>query len=513
MIVKLRRLKIRCSLWLFFSLLLITNTLFTQSEEPAIPIATTNHPLATAHNNGRRLVRDSFDHRYVVYQDLNGLLPIVCFCKSHDGKTWTRADTLAEGAFPSLAIDAFDRLYLVWQAVNRAQILFTYSTDSGENWKLPPASISYSDTGLAQFPVIEASASQLHIAWQQGIENQQYQWREQIFYTAIALDSLESELKPPIDISSSANDAKFPTIANNLSFWEGSLHVVWYDSLTENNRQAMSIMYRALNEQNNQWEPALNQAAYHLSMENDSAAVHPAISVEWGGQVHVVWGNKYKKNIHHLTFMPENLATATPSLADFPAESYICLDDPRVLMVPIIWMQNNEIYYTEIINEFPINPSSFILSLADSIKSSYPSVAYKQMNIDFFDVLWLEGNRAPYQILYQRTKKTSFGAVKEGKGNTQSFGLKQNYPNPLNPATEISYTLPDGIASYHVTIKIYDVLGRLVKVLVDAEETAGSHSVRWDSTDLQEQPVASGVYFYSLEVGEFKEMKKMVLLR
>ena len=90
--------------------------------------------------------------------------------------------------------------------------------------------------------------------------------------------------------------------------------------------------------------------------------------------------------------------------------------------------------------------------------------------------------------------------------------LYQNYPNPFNSSTEIKYSLPNTKASYKVQIKIYDVLGRLVKTLVDQNQTAGTYSVSWDGKDINGNSVSSGIYFYSLQIGEFKVTKKMLLL-
>lgn len=95
----------------------------------------------------------------------------------------------------------------------------------------------------------------------------------------------------------------------------------------------------------------------------------------------------------------------------------------------------------------------------------------------------------------------------------QNFELYQNYPNPFNSTTEIKYSLPSGKASYQVQLKIYDVLGRLVKVLVDQAQSAGSYAIRWDGTDLRGNRVASGVYLYSLEAGLLKSIHKMLLLQ
>jgi photosystem II stability/assembly factor-like uncharacterized protein len=87
-----------------------------------------------------------------------------------------------------------------------------------------------------------------------------------------------------------------------------------------------------------------------------------------------------------------------------------------------------------------------------------------------------------------------------------SFNLRQNYPNPFNPATEIKYDLP---TAANVTIKIYNTLGEEVKTLIGNEfKNAGYYSVSFDGSAL-----ASGVYFYTITAGEFRDSKKMVLIK
>lgn len=92
-----------------------------------------------------------------------------------------------------------------------------------------------------------------------------------------------------------------------------------------------------------------------------------------------------------------------------------------------------------------------------------------------------------------------------------AFALQQNVPNPFNPSTEISFTVPEGGAS--VTLRIYDVTGKLVRTLVDGHEPAGTRTVTWAGRNDQGQPVASGTYFYQLTSPKFSERKKMVLLK
>jgi hypothetical protein len=83
--------------------------------------------------------------------------------------------------------------------------------------------------------------------------------------------------------------------------------------------------------------------------------------------------------------------------------------------------------------------------------------------------------------------------------------LHQNYPNPFNPSTTIRFQLP---RASHVTLTVYDVLGREVSVLVNEGKDAGVHEVKFDGSNL-----ASGVYFNRLQAGEFVQIRKLVLLR
>ncbi len=83
--------------------------------------------------------------------------------------------------------------------------------------------------------------------------------------------------------------------------------------------------------------------------------------------------------------------------------------------------------------------------------------------------------------------------------------LSQNYPNPFNPSTTIQYSIPNG---GHVSLVVYDVLGRQVAVLESGFKSAGSHSVNFDASSL-----ASGVYMYRLQAGEFNVIKKMLVVK
>ena len=91
-----------------------------------------------------------------------------------------------------------------------------------------------------------------------------------------------------------------------------------------------------------------------------------------------------------------------------------------------------------------------------------------------------------------------------------SINLYQNFPNPFNPETEIRYNLPKGA---YVELTVHNILGQRLRTLVKEYQNVGRKSVHWDGKDDSGVKVASGIYFYLLKTGEFKESKKMVLLR
>ena len=90
------------------------------------------------------------------------------------------------------------------------------------------------------------------------------------------------------------------------------------------------------------------------------------------------------------------------------------------------------------------------------------------------------------------------------------FELRQNYPNPFNPSTTISYSMEH---SGQVELHIYNLLGREIRTLLRGSQSAGEHTVVWDGKDDLGKQVASGHYFYQLKAGEFRSMKRMILLK
>lgn len=83
-------------------------------------------------------------------------------------------------------------------------------------------------------------------------------------------------------------------------------------------------------------------------------------------------------------------------------------------------------------------------------------------------------------------------------------------PNPFNPTTAVEYTLP--VAS-RVTVEIYNVLGAMVRTIVDEDQTAGRHTAFWNGQDESDRPTPTGVYFYRVKAGELEESGRMLLMK
>ncbi len=104
-------------------------------------------------------------------------------------------------------------------------------------------------------------------------------------------------------------------------------------------------------------------------------------------------------------------------------------------------------------------------------------------------------------------------SVDDPIGAPGKFSLAQNYPNPFNPGTVINYTISPSANSTGTRLVIFNLLGQKVRTLVDARETAGSHSVTWDGRNDAGELLPSGVYVYRLTFGTLVDSKKMLFIR
>ena len=113
------------------------------------------------------------------------------------------------------------------------------------------------------------------------------------------------------------------------------------------------------------------------------------------------------------------------------------------------------------------------------------------------------------RLLYKALGWTPLN-VKELPGMPDAFALSQNYPNPFNPSTNIRFSLP---TEQRVKLQVFDVTGSLVKTILDEAISAGNREAAWDGTNTAGAKVASGMYLYRIQAGNFTAVKKMVMLK
>ena len=124
----------------------------------------------------------------------------------------------------------------------------------------------------------------------------------------------------------------------------------------------------------------------------------------------------------------------------------------------------------------------------------------------YIDNLWF----VPEEVSVPVSTEPTAVEISEGDAVPSGYALSQNYPNPFNPETTIRYTLSETGA---VHLSLYNVSGQLIRTLVEGERAAGSYSVTWDGRDDAGRDVASGMYLGRLEVGGFRSVRKVLLVR
>ncbi|MFQ6678028.1 MAG: DUF3160 domain-containing protein [Fidelibacterota bacterium] len=129
---------------------------------------------------------------------------------------------------------------------------------------------------------------------------------------------------------------------------------------------------------------------------------------------------------------------------------------------------------------------------------------------DWVNIYLMDSTGSGYSQGRELAGEIFMGLEKPDPMQPAYFRLHQNYPNPFNPITTIHYEIPKQST---VTIKIYNLLGKEVKTLVNTEQVKGNHQAIWDGTNDRGKSVSAGVYIYQIRMDGFTKNRKMVLLR
>jgi beta-glucosidase len=198
-------------------------------------------------------------------------------------------------------------------------------------------------------------------------------------------------------------------------------------------------------------------------------------------------------------------AIITPDAKHFELTFNKRMQDPSSEQSAFVFTRNQHVLAAGTTASLKQNDSTTILVELDSVyysNSDLGTITYNSGTIKSADdgTLQFFGPIDAYNWA-----SSSPAAVEEKSLLPLVIKLYQNYPNPFNPTTSITYQL---FTHGHATLKVYDVLGREITTLIDGEKPAGMHTVSWDASHL-----SSGMFFYRLKVGDFVDVKKMILMK
>jgi murein DD-endopeptidase MepM/ murein hydrolase activator NlpD len=203
----------------------------------------------------------------------------------------------------------------------------------------------------------------------------------------------------------------------------------------------------------------------------------------------------YPGDVIVLDFIVENNSPAqvAPDISIlFEAESMNCITN----------ISSNSIFLGDILagDSVSSTPPNFFVAQLNNVCNS-DSTIFVNVNIRSGEhVYWYDDFILNIEML----------SAADGEAVPKEYALGAAYPNPFNPIARIDYNL---IQKNYVTLEIHNLIGRKIKTLVSLEKDAGFHSTYWDATNNAGDPVSAGVYLYTIQAGEFRQTKKMVLLK
>jgi hypothetical protein len=186
---------------------------------------------------------------------------------------------------------------------------------------------------------------------------------------------------------------------------------------------------------------------------------------------------------------------------DIPRYSLNYIKDSTVIWNPPFGGMTFQISF----NQQSSSDTSYIYLNGDGLIEV--SISFKKyigiIYLSFYEISVSYNNLVGYRINGKEWGQLT--GVNTNKNIVSDYKLEQNYPNPFNPSTKIEYDLPkEGM----ISLKIYDMLGREVKTLVNEHKNAGSYNIEFNANHL-----TSGIYFYRLTSGNFTQVKKLILIK
>ena len=469
--------------------------------------------------------------------------------------------------FPDAVMSDDGIIHIVWleRDGNQKSIMYCNSSDGAQNFT-QPQQVNYSNNSIIAYmqsgPRIRAYQGKLYVTFMMNDENDY----ESVFMSS-SLDNGET-WNQEVEISHQPHRNVYPDVEINSN---GEIHLIYYSF---NQSWHFNGVFYAVSTQDSLDFIESNSLGVVSDGQEPCDCCQPDLALSSSGGVYIAYRNNIESSRdHYLVKMEEGDSTFSEPIMISTYEDYInfcptsgptiSLNDSMVSVSYFVYETNSsyvnysslseiDFYNETVLNDngnqqnhsFTIMHENFIhttwieniagnsdiyygaLELGDgeldniqriNQDSTYGMVNQKDPILLWADssllCFWSDGRSGDFQIYFSEATFDTNTIHIESKGpeiNYDGFYLYRNYPNPFNPITTIRYELPE---ESFVKITVYDIIGNEVNNLVNKKEISGRKSVQWNATNNQGEPVSAGVYLFSIKAGEFRQTKKMILLK
>ncbi len=435
---------------------------------------------------------------------------------AHNPSRYPSLATLNWGQADSSTASDSGRIYMAWQDARlfslpsegepKSYTIFfrTFQSRGGVGFG-PEIQVSpYDSTGPALTPALtRGDSSRVWIVWQKGVPVGQPDLFYAIYNTSTRTVGGTVQL---------TNDPSFTGPPSITSTRDGTVHVVWQD-----NRSGPPQIWTK------RFVPGSGWTADQQLVFSPGVSQQPSITASYSGHVHLVWrdtrdGNNevyYKEYVPGTGWDPADVRLTVQSATQGEPNA----DADPMDNVYVVWTDqrngslNPDIFYKERKGGIWQPDVPIVYAATDTTNSiqQFPGIAHDGVANLF--VTWTD-HRLP--ATFGRNKDvyykvgTGFVTAVESSEAPPLTRLLRNYPNPFNPATRIEFGLE---RDAQVSLRVFNVQGRLVRTLVDSYLAAGPRTVEWDGKDDAGSAVASGTYYMKLEGGGSYQSHTVNLLK
>ncbi|RLG90483.1 MAG: hypothetical protein DRO16_02105 [Thermoprotei archaeon] len=410
-----------------------------------------------------------------------------------NGESWSTPEDIIQNNemwmdLPHIVCDSQNNLHLayLYNVGNPSDSHIYYMRFDGENWD-EPYCISENYLGVGMSDVIVDNNDRIYVFWGWGGPTGEFYYRY-----------LEDETWSNVICPYGSNDDSY-SFCEGVTDSNNNLHCVIEYHSPGMEARASYIKY---DYENDNWEDV-------VILADDTSWNGKDIALDSYEFPHLVWrqyvNNNAPPNDGTLYSYFDGLNFTEPQiLVEDPFEQVLVIDENNNKHIverektDIGWKLVYYFIQNSNIEGIIIDENTIFLGQHRLLKySNFLLLIYRKYN-------------DPTDIYFTR-KELSVNSIEEHYINDISFlCLPQNYPNPFNPQTKISYSLN---RSGSTTLKILNIKGQLVKTLVNEYCSPGEYTVAWDGTDKKNKPVASGVYYYRLQVNDRVKTKSLTVVK